>query len=253
MVNLLTRYSTVSQDNDYRQAPFIVKDIEQLMPTCLVFQDIHCKPFPGNHGDRSNNGHIPSIISITAQVVISQSKVALQNTSLFFKWLNKASYPPRLASVWRQYCRFGLVPPDTRPSGLARELANLISLSTKNNLDATTWSWIGSCYYCKTLLTQIEMMVHIMSKMGGWAWRCGGEDAILFSLSPTHSVPTAHILKHTCSIHSSEIRDSVPILGFWSYSHTVLGKCDGMFFFHTHFHQNGLSPLPTTPPTPLPT
>ena len=46
-----------------------------------------------------------------------------------------------------------------------------------------------------------------------------GEDAILFSLSPTHSVPTAHILKPTCSIHSSEIRDSVPILGFWSCSH----------------------------------
>ena len=119
-----SRYSIDSPDDDYCQAPFIVKDIEQLMPTCLVFQDIHCKPFPGNHGDRSNNGHIPSIISITAQVVISQSKVALQNTSLFFKWLNKASYPPRLASVWRQYCRFGLVPPDTRPSGLARELAN---------------------------------------------------------------------------------------------------------------------------------
>ena len=189
MVNLLTRYSTVSQDNDYRQAPFIVKDIEQLMPTCLVFQDIHCKPFPWNHGDRTNNGHIPSIISITAQVVISQSKVALQNTSLFFKWLNKASYPPRLASVWRQYCRFGLVPPDTRPSGLARELANLISLSTKNNLGATTWSWIGSCYYCKTLLTQIEMMVHIMSKMGGWARRCGGKMQCCFHFHPLTPSP----------------------------------------------------------------
>ena len=68
-----------------------------------------------------NNEHIPSIISITAHISVSESKVALQNTSLFFKWLNKASYPPSLASVWRQYCRFGL---DTRPSGLARELAN---------------------------------------------------------------------------------------------------------------------------------
>ena len=50
-----------------------------------IFQDIHCKPFPGNHGDRSNNGHIPSIISTTAQISILQSKVALQSTSLFFK------------------------------------------------------------------------------------------------------------------------------------------------------------------------
>ena len=80
-----SRYSIDSQDDDHRQAPFIVKDIEQLMPTCLVFQDVHCKPFPGNHGDRSHNGHIPSIISTTAQIVISQSKVALQDTSLFFK------------------------------------------------------------------------------------------------------------------------------------------------------------------------
>ena len=94
-----SRYSIDSQDDDYRQAPFIVKDIEQLMPTCLVFQDIHCKPFPGNHGDRSNNGHIPSIISTTAQISILQSKVALQDASLFFKWLKKASHPPRLASV----------------------------------------------------------------------------------------------------------------------------------------------------------
>ena len=95
------------------------------------------------------------------------------------------------------------------------------------------WSWICSCCNCQILLTQIELKAHIMSRIGGWAWRCGGEDAILFSLSPTHSVPTAHILKHTCSIHSSEIRDSVLILGFWSYlqRRTVLRICDGMFSF----------------------
>ena len=105
------------------------------------------------------------------------------------------------------------------PVGLPGNLQTRFHFPQKNNLDATTWSCICSCCNCQILLTQIALKVHIMSKMGGWARRCGGEDAILFSLSPTHSVPTAHILKPTCSIHSSEIRDSVPILSFWSYLH----------------------------------
>ena len=123
----------------------------------------------------------------------------------------------------------------------------------KNNLNATTWFWICSCYYCKTLLTQIELKVHIMSKMGGWARRCGGKMQCCFHFHPLTPSPLPTSWSPLApSIHLKlGIRD-VLNLSSWSYLHrrTVLRKCDGTLFFFILTFTKMASPLcpPLHPP-----
>ena len=59
----------------------------------------------------------------------------------------------------------------------------------KKHLKRTTWSCICSCCTCQVLFTQIELKVHIMSKMGGWAWRCGGKMQYCFHFHPLTPSP----------------------------------------------------------------